>query len=47
MFKETENPKEMYNGAFHGGSVNALTVQELVKESMQVKDQEKKNLYPC
>lgn len=32
MFKETQNPKEFYNGVFHSGSVDALTVWEHVKK---------------
>lgn len=41
MFRETQNPKEMYSGVFHGGSVTALKVQTLVKESVSGKDQKK------
>lgn len=39
--KETQNPKEMFSGVFHGGGFTALTVQELVKESITVKDKKK------
>lgn len=32
---------EMYSGVFHGGSITALILQKLVKESLSVKDQKK------